>query len=76
LGFDSVLADASEQPVVITITGWEFQHFDQIVNRGTSVTPFANWTFGIGAITSEKDTNILTWKMADVLLCWNEAVGQ
>jgi hypothetical protein len=56
----------------VTITVWEFQKNLKIVNSKTSVTPFANRTFGLGAIASEKDTNVLTWKSVDALLCQNE----
>ena len=39
------------------------------MNKRTSVTPFANRSFGVGAIASEKDTHVLTWRMVDALLC-------
>jgi hypothetical protein len=42
------------------------------MDGGTSTTPYANRTFGVGAMASEKDTNVKTWKMVGVLLCQNE----
>jgi hypothetical protein len=43
-----------------TITAQEFQSFEPLFSKNISVTFFSNQTFGVHAIASEKDTNVIT----------------
>ena len=57
---------------VLSLVG-SFKIFDQIMNSKTSIELLSNRTSGFGTITSEYDGTVLTKRMVNVLLCWNNA---